>query len=285
MLVTYDQCLFVVIAYNPNDDILNLLTSLEQLNKLVIDNSETDIDWLQKYCLSCGSLYWSENNIGIAAALNNAARYAIELGYKYIVSLDQDSQISSLIIEKLIYKLNQLPNQDLIATISPKHISQNVSIQLGSDSLSDGIFGLQSANFINLNIWKSISGFDENLFIDMVDTDYYIRAKLSGYNCFTCNDIHMIHQVGTEVKEIKILGKYIRAFNHSYIRKYYQARNFMYIYRKYQKVYPEVVYFFKVILTMPFTILLFEDNKFKKLKYFFCGILDCYRNKMGKFIK
>lgn len=286
MLVKKCNYLIVFITYYPDSIILDTLRRLSGLDCLIIDNSDNGVSWLEAKCKrelpNC--LYWHRDNIGIAAALNQAAKYAIDFGYSHIFSLDQDSEINVNILERLVDQLNKLCNDYNIATISPKHISPNITMNLGDD-ISDDIFGLQSANFIDLNIWQEIGGFNEELFIDMVDTEYYIRAKLSGFSCITCNNIYMNHSVGENIKELKICGKYLRAFNHSYIRKYYQARNSMYVFAKYRKTRPEVIYFLKVLLTMPITILLFEDNKLKKLKYLVKGLFDWYFGKMGKFVE
>ena len=285
MLLSRKNCLVVIVAYNPLPSILTLLADLGGFNLLIVDNSENLYEWFAQSCLNDDTcLYWYRNNIGIACALNQAAEYAIISGYSYLVSLDQDSNADSQLLDKLIKTFNEISYNHLIATLGPKHVSKNVTIVLSQEAIVDGIFGLQSANFINLEIWKKLMGFNEDLFIDMVDTEYYIRARIYGYTCLTCNNIQMLHQVGSEVKELKIFGKYIRAFNHSSIRKYYQARNFMYVYFKYRKECPEVVYFLKVILTMPLTIILFESNKLSKLFYYFKGIKDLWFKKMGKLI-
>ena len=41
----------------------------------------------------------------------------------------------------------------------------------------------------------------------------------------------------------------------------------------------------KIILTMPLTIIMFESNKVKKLKYYTKGLIDMCFNKMGKLIE
>lgn len=285
MLLTQNKCIVVIVAYNPIGDILSLISNLGNFDKLIIDNSPQKTDWLVDECQNLGCAYWHYDNVGIAQALNLAAKYAIELrAYSHLISLDQDSNATYLIIDDLIRCYNDIENNHLIATVGPKHISDGVTVNVVSEEFSDSIFGLQSANLINLSIWKNINGFNEDLFIDMVDTDYYIRARVAGYTCITCNYIHMLHKVGDEVKEIKIFGKYIRAFNHSYIRKYYQSRNFIYVYLKYRKIAPEVKYFLKIILVMPFTILIFESDKIRKLLYYFRGIKDLFFNRMGKLI-
>lgn len=279
--------IIVIILYNPNRSVLKMLDALSNFNKIIIDNSDIINQGLLydiKQIKNCTYKNYSVN-MGIAKSLNNAAREAIEMGYSHIVSLDQDSELDDKLLNQLWDDLNSLKLIDNIATFSPRHIINGVSHDDLVENYANDIFGLQSANFINLSIWKKINGFNEELFIDMVDTEYYIRAKLAGYSCITCNKITMQHHVGENVKELKIFGKYIRAFNHSPIRKYYQARNFLYVYFKYRRVLPEVKYFLKVILVMPISILIFESDKLKKLSYYCNGMKDFLNNRMGKLIE
>ena len=280
-----NKFLISIIVYNPERNILdNIARIISSNNILIVDNSDSEVSWLKELCIVHNLQYnYQCGNVGIASALNVAADYAITNGYTYLVSIDQDSNITQVIINELFAIAEKFDNN--VATISPLHINEKVTIATPDEDFTDSIFGLQSANIINLAIWQKLHGFDESLFIDMVDTDYYIRAKLAGYKCITCNNIPMVHQVGSDVKEFKIFGKYIRAFNHSHIRKYYQARNFTYIYFKYRKRFPEVIYFMKIILTMPLTIIMFESNKVKKLKYYTKGLIDMCFNKMGKLIE
>jgi len=46
-------------------------------------------------------VFYNKENLGIAAALNMAVRYAISAGYNFILTLDHDSEATPQMVEKL----------------------------------------------------------------------------------------------------------------------------------------------------------------------------------------
>ena len=71
----------------------------------------------------------------------------------------------------------------------------------------------------------------------------------------------------------RFFGKDIIIFNHSPLRKYYWVRNSIYLKRKYRLGIKADV---RVIKRMVQTVL-YENDKFHKLKSMFKGVLDGYR--------
>ena len=126
--------------------------------------------------------------------------------------------------------------------------------------------------------------FDEKLFIDYVDHDFYLRLALAGYQLLECKGAKLIHQRGHYTQR-KILGKLIETSNHSALRKYYITRNRMYMWKKYGLGYPDFVRhdkktFRKQLLKM----LLVEDKKWAKIKMTIKGMVDCRHNRFGKLV-
>ena len=91
----------VVVFYNPSEkNIQNIKKYEKSIDRLfIVDNSEDKIMRYQdsekiKYIKLC-------ENKGIAHALNIGAKEAIKEGFNWLLTLDQDSQITKEIIEKL----------------------------------------------------------------------------------------------------------------------------------------------------------------------------------------
>lgn len=55
---------------------------------------------------------------------------------------------------------------------------------------------ITSGSLTNLDAWKAIGGFDEKLFIDLVDTEYDIRALMKGYCSYRINTVVLTHEIG-----------------------------------------------------------------------------------------
>lgn len=280
------KALIVTVAYNPPQSIVSNL-EVDCYPHMVVDNSERETIWLKEYCLQHNHIYqWLGDNLGIAKALNVGAEYALQHCFEYIVTMDQDSELTYELIKAMDFKIYSFPHCKNVAIFSPRYsvLGLNDNEQLKPHQYTEDITLLMtSGNWVNLNIWKYLGGFNNDLFIDGVDVEYYIRSKLCNYRVVTFLDIFLEHSLGNK-PECRWIGKYgFDVWNHSATRKYYIARNYNYIYQQYKDNVSEVKLYYKIMYKMPFAIIFFEKNKFSKLWCFFCGYIDFLRGKYGKY--
>ena len=102
----------VVVAYNIKKYILleNIKTYSKFVDKvIVVDNSDRD-NSLKDIQDSTISYIKLNGNEGIAKGLNVGIKYAIENGYLYVLTMDQDSSFSNNLIDE--YSKNE--KQDVI---------------------------------------------------------------------------------------------------------------------------------------------------------------------------
>lgn len=276
------NALIVTVTYNPDQSVLSNL-KINYYPHLIVDNSEIPAQWLKEYCSEYNIDYiWLNGNLGIAKALNIGAQYAVDKKFGYIVTMDQDSALTDKLLLGMTNYISQSQNREQVAVFSPRHVSSGVEVQTAKEDVTNDFYSMSSGNFVNLSIWGILGGFDEKLFIDMVDVDYYARALIANYQVLTIQRIFMTHQMGSN-SHIKWIGKYgFDVWNHGKTRKYYQARNFFYVYSKYCKQLPDIVFIKKMIRKMPITIILFESGKLAKLYYFLRGYIDYLRGRFGK---
>lgn len=280
------EALIVTVAYNPPDSVVQNL-EINLYRHLVVDNSDQETIWLKDYCNQYGHAYrWLGENFGIAKALNVGAEYAIDSGYDYIVTMDQDSKLTAEFINTMDMKICFFHQSNSTSVFSPRYRVWGVNDNELSkpQSYSEDItLPMTSGNWVNLNIWKYLGGFNNDLFIDCVDVEYYIRSRLCNYRVITFLDVFLEHSLGTK-PVCRWVGKYgFEVWNHSAIRKYYIARNYNYMYWKYKDKVPEMRLYYKIMYKMPFSVIFFEENKLHKLWFFFRGYLDFLRGKYGKF--
>lgn len=115
----------VVVWYNPDvQEVENIKTYLGFLSSLyVVDNSAGDNSALLDQ-LGVGSdrVEYIPNldNLGIATALNKGCRRALEQGYEWIVTMDQDSCFDAVELTKFInaFEAKKLEDPD-IAVFTP----------------------------------------------------------------------------------------------------------------------------------------------------------------------
>ena len=274
----------IIVTYNPSDNNIKTI-NMNSNDFIIVDNSESIKLDLNKYIINPNLIYILKNNdnLGIAKALNIGCQFALDNGYKWLITMDQDSIITYDIIQQMIDFANKSSQINNIAIISPRHIMQDdikVKVVNEEAEFSEGISTMTSGNLLNLEIWQKLGGFRDDLFIDMVDVDYYCKSILHGYRVITLNHLYMKHMLGN-LRVKKILGKQIKIYSHSYIRKYYQVRNGLIIYKRYRKLIPQIGIVGKFLINMLVT-LPFEEDRLRKLKYMLKGFIDFVNNKTGK---
>lgn len=270
-----------VIWYNPDtENIENIKTYIDYVEKVyIIDNSMNNN---KKLCSSLNNnkieYVYNKKNLGIAKALNLACEKAISDGFKWILTMDQDSSFSSNDINGYFKSFDNIEKKN-IGIFSPKHILKNDINKIRDDKKFLEIdHVMTSGNLLNLSAWEKVGKFDENLFIDEVDSEICFRMIENDYKVIQMNRIKMFHELGSLEKRNFFIKK-ISVLNHNYIRKYYIMRNKFYMFKKYKKYRIRYVYY---ILNDFFKVIFYEKDKLRKLKYMFRGINDFFKNKMGE---
>ena len=274
-----------VILYNPDRDVIsNIYTYLEQVDKLyVIDNSEIISQFIKNEFIKNQKVFYIANyeNIGIASALNKALNKAEEDGYEFLLTMDQDSYFDNQVVEKM---LNRIDEDEGIAIISARHqYPVGKKAAKVNDDAIDNLVAMTSGNIVRVKLLRSIGGYKEDLFIDYVDHEICLRLNSLGYKIKILDDYKVIHSLGSVIEE-KFLWKKVYPTNHSPIRIYYQTRNRLFVYKAYRRIFPdyfksETINFFKNI----FRVVLFEDQKRKKIKFIFRGYHDFKKGIFGEY--
>jgi rhamnosyltransferase len=140
---------------------------------------------------------------------------------------------------------------------------------------------ITSGTLYDLQVYQQIGPFQDDFFIDYVDTDYSLRARQYGYRSMVACNALLNHRLGSRQKRVFLGGDHYPTF-HSPLRWYYISRNRIPMLRRYALRFPhwltyETVASFYWLAKM----LLFETRKAAKLRAFFLGTLDGLRGRMG----
>jgi rhamnosyltransferase len=259
----------VVVWYNPTEeDKKNIYSYLPSLDKLYIfDNSNKKNDFKKNKKIK---YIFNGENAGIAHALNFGAKSAIEDGYKWLLTMDQDTIFECDKIEIMKNELKKA-SQD-IAIICP-WLETKLKVKKPEHAIDYPLDVMTSANFVNLDIYRKIGGFIDDFFIDGVDMEYCLRIKKNNYKIKRINTISIKHNLGN-ITYRRFLWKSILCLNHPYARYYYRMRNYHYIYdmySKYEKEYCESILKFRATI---FGIIFFERDKIKKIRALINGYND-----------
>lgn len=270
----------VVVLYNPNEKIIeNIDSYINYLDKLyIIDNSLVSNQ--NKFGIYSNIEYIPNfKNEGIATALNEGAKKAIQEGYSYLLTMDQDSKFNEDSLKKMIDYICSDREKEKVAVYSPFHKTalNNTPIDV---LIEKPLMVMTSGNIINLNVYEQIKGFKDWMFIDCVDFDYCLNARRNGYEIIQLNNVILEHELG-DFEEKKLFGKKYLCDNHSAFRRYYIVRNSMYIIHEYSKDYIKACQSIKGDLKYGlFIVLMFEKDKFNKLKNMIKGYFDFKRMRL-----
>ena len=272
----------VIVIYNPSKDVNNCIkTYIDDIDKLfVVDNSNSDNSNL---ILKNKKIEYISNNknLGIATALNIAARKAYEENYDYILTMDQDSKFEKDNLKELI-SFTEKCDIDKTGLVSPWHITKE-ELKKPQNDIEEVIEVMTSGNLVNLKIWKKINGWKEYFFIDNVDIEYCMNLNKHGFKVIRYNKVSLTHNLGNITKK-KLLWKTVNCTNHNYIRQYYMIRNLYYLSDLYKNDYPKNLKKMKRGALGRFkNILVFEKDKYRKIRNMFRGYRDYKRKIKGEY--
>lgn len=265
-----------IVLYNPNLERLmeNIDAIYNQVSKIIIVDNTEERNPAIEVCLKTYihiEYIVNNKNLGIAKALNQIVDYCFINNIKWVLTLDQDSVVPTNLIMNMQQYI-QFPN---IAIITPCILDRNDKSRDVSKSKLEYEYVercITSAAFTNVQICKEMNGFDEKMFIDLVDFEYCFRVRKVGYKIIKINNVVLLHQLGNLMVK-KILGQKIFVTNHSPLRCYYYARNTVYFYQKHKNI--SLMYVFISIAKKITKIVLWEDDIILKLGNIFKGIVDC----------
>ena len=270
----------VVVWYNPTS-LSNKNTASQRIKTYscfvdkvyIIDNSESDNSKLASEIINA-EYYFSGKNLGIAAALNIGCKKALEAGYEWCITMDQDSYWDNNEFEIYIESIKKILNKNdtRIVSFSPR-------LKMPIKSMNDIFVNIlrpiyyryckppeyenldrciTSGNIIKLITWQEISGFDERLFIDGVDFDFCFRLQEKGYKIVWVRTARMNHSIGDDKFRL------FRHNNHNDFRLYYMIRNSLYLSKRFPNKYYFALDFKYYLNNCLFTY--HPKNKYKLIK-------------------
>jgi rhamnosyltransferase len=273
-----------VIVYEPQQSVeLNIKSYINNVEKLyLIDNTKIKT-YITQYFLSNPKItsIHDYKNEGIAIRLNQACALAIKDGFDFLLTMDQDSFFDASAINIYLKCIEDFDNKESVAMFG---INYQYLVEKENCDYKEVSFLITSGSIINLNSFKNIGAFDENLFIDFVDTEYCFRSIQNNFKIIEFSNIYMHHNLGElyEKYSIKKFKKTIRSF-HSPVRLYYMTRNLLYLSRKYKPQFKEELSVHKKDLRNRIkNKLLYQNNRYKTLGYLFKAFKDYRNNKMGR---
>lgn len=277
----------VVVAYFPDEGFeARLQTILPQVAKLVIVDNTPDAISLSPDMIAA----WGEHlhcianraNKGVAAALNQGLEYALQIGCKWLLTLDQDTRCYPDMVATLLQVQNASASK--IAVIGGNYFDsqpQQLKVTVGGEAeYLEQKTVITSGSLIDTVASKAVGGFREDYFIDQVDHEFCLRMRAHGYRVVISRKPVMDHSVGSlggvKLPYLGILP------NHPPLRKYYIARNTVVTVAKYWRREPDWCLRRTVRLMLGLLLMAtLEKQRIAKVRAFAAGFMDGMRHRMG----
>lgn len=282
----------IVVCFNP--DVNKLVSNVSALLKqfatvIVVDNS--DIPSIRKelnniISILDGVCYLQlSRNYGIAYAQNIGVQECIKLGYKFFCEFDQDSTIEENFVGRLIasYLATSSSSSQTVAAIGPNALDADSgkSYRFKDSSRAPVLveYTLSSGLFVSVDAFLKVGPKSEDLFIDLVDWEWCLRARSLGFQIYIDPDIKMLHKLGDHHKSVFGLFEYgvPAPFRH-----YYAFRNYIKLsLLGHVPLRWKIKYFFincgKLFL-YPFIM----NHGFTRFKFMIKGLFDGLMGKSGR---
>jgi rhamnosyltransferase len=282
----------VYVTYHPDAKFPDRVAriALQVAHIIIVDNNsnEETVRMLRALCDAENfELIENNDNLGVATALNQGARRAIELGYAWALTLDQDSWPETHLVATLIEIYTAHPHREEVKIIGSNYRNPitNYTFLQCKDVTSDFIETetvITSCSLMSLKAFEEIGFFRDDFFIDQVDHEYCLRLRSYGYKVIISCKPLMIHPIGNQTSH-KILWKHPVCLNQPPLRIYYMTRNRFILYRMYAlKESHWVRSDLNTALKEFILIMLFEDQKIKKIIAMLTGIFHAISGNMGR---
>ena len=286
----------IIVTYNIGNELSKCFYSiLNQVNKVIIVDNGSNLETveyikhLKKEHSSKVEYLLNKDNMGIAFALNRGIELALKENFEWILTLDNDSVATDDMVNVMLKTYSNLsPNEKKdVVSLFPTHLETNFKnfnnekSEFNTLNYSYIIADITSGNILNKKVFNKVGTFTEKLFIDYVDLEYCLRIFKRNYKQIKVHDAKLIHHLGNS-KQINIFNKKITYTNHSALRRYYITRNRLFVWNNFKDCKQFISNDKRSFIKETIKIILFENNKYFKIKMILKGFKDYRNNIFGK---
>jgi rhamnosyltransferase len=225
-------------------------------------------------------------NSGVAASLNTGIAIGKERGFKWILTLDDDSSIAPQTVEKLIHALKTIKTRKPIGIIGMSWTDRGTAYKDNPSgdhqegyAVKRGI--ITSGSLFAMTTFEEAGPFREDFFIDMVDYEFCLRVRTKGFLVIKLDEIGFDHSLGSGTVR-HLFGMKVMISSHDPTRLYYRVRNAWVLILECFKNDPLLAMALAFgNIQIIYRLLLFEKNKSEKLLNVLIGIKDGFMGQSG----
>lgn len=279
-----------VVTYFPDNTFVPRFKAISSFfgGQIIVDNcsSNTLRRDLLTYKEQTGcELILNDDNTGLAHGLNQVCEKAMELGFSWVLLLDQDSSVDSSILEHYGEIFKKIDDRDRIAIMGNNYIDQtgkslNPYSPGQKELFTECKAVITAGSLLSLQNYRRIGRFRDAFFIDWVDTEYGYRSRKAGFKIMMVDKSLVTQRIGNPVHIPSSRGAF-HTTNHAALRRYFMTRNLILLLKDYALFEP--AWFFARFCDLAKTIVkisLFEKEKLPKLSAIANGFFDGVFNRV-----
>lgn len=236
----------VVAAFRPGPELLVAVEGVvDQVEVVVVVVDEHPVSastrTVVEACRAAGAgIVEHGANRGIGAALNAGvaevrARRPLVSG---VLTLDQDSAVPPGYVATLLAARTAAEDAGVrVGMVAPDAVGSILRLpRRHTGAVVVGGEPIQSGLLVPVPVLERLHGFDESLFIDGVDTDFWLRARDEGLQCVLAPGTRLEHRLGRAISLGE--GRETPLVVASTFRYHYQWRNLVALLRRHVRRHP-----------------------------------------------
>lgn len=233
-----------------------------------------------------------KTNLGLGAAYNLALDWGRQSGATHLLLLDQDSVPDRDMVDRLSAAF--LPPARVAATGplwrdartgTVGHFVRftrwgTTKVRPTDDAIIAVDFLISSGTLVALDAIERIGPFDEQLFIDHVDTDWCLRARAHDYLLIGVAAAKLNHSFGEVTLTAPLPGRNLKFFQYSPERNYYLVRNSIVLWRRPHAPIGWILHDISRTVGLVICHIIVIRPRWTRLKFIWRGICDGFSGKL-----
>jgi rhamnosyltransferase len=287
----------VISAFNPGPALLDACASLlpQTASVTIVDDGSTaDVTEILDACAEAGcQVVLLGQNSGIAAALNAGvdAAFAATPAADFVITLDQDSTLQGDYVERAVAAFEAATTAGVRVGLVAPHSVEGLPSRVAEvrNGTVLGLEPIQSGLVIPRTVWNDAGPFRAGLFIDSVDTEYFMRLSDAGFETVLAPGTHLCHSLGGRFnptifgRRLRFGGRDIALVRSAPFRYYYIARNRVLMNRAFGARHRAWSVRETILDVRHFAIVLaFSSNRATLARLIFAGWRDGVRGRQGR---
>jgi GT2 family glycosyltransferase len=277
----------IVVNYNGIKYLKTCLSSLEHQTYpnyriIMLDNSSTDnsVEFTTKYFPKI-FLIQEKKNYGFAKGNNHAITYALDLKAKYIFLVNNDTEATPDLLEKLVKAAEgevsigivgpavfDLKNKSSVLEMgmAVDKFGYPLALKSPSEKSARLFFVSGCAMMVKSEVLRKIGLFDERYFMFAEDFDLCWRGWLSGYKIIVVEAAKIYHASGGSISGGNLKGStYKTSFTRIFFRERNTIRTLLKNYGTFSMIKVVPFYVFLLLAEATFWSILLKPNTLKSI--------------------